>query len=402
VQKYKHDQMLGLISQAKQLPPDQYQTAWPQLVQQAAQFEPKIAKSLDPSKPVPQQALDQIGLGLMTQGQYIEQEKQSREAKQAAAALRETSAKATVAEQEAALTPQQRAQLKISGEPAGAEMQDWLKKNPGKGASDFLKWKSSLAPTATFNLQSSLLTPEAKQMAGQAFAQTGQLPAGMRSPAMSAGILNQAAASPGGVPDIAANKATYGADTASLKKLQTTFDQVSAFENTAVKNLDLYISKAQAIPDIGARFANVPLRMITGKMIGEKNYAAMQAARQTAATETAKVLGSANASGVLSDSQKKEAMDVLDGNLPLAATIEVVNTLKQDFKNRHQSYQDQLKDIKGRMSPQSAQPAAAPAAAPQATGKVLPMSAIQQAAKDHNVSVDEAKRQAVAAGYTIQ
>jgi hypothetical protein len=35
-------------------------------------------------------------------------------------------------------------------------------------------------------------------------------------------------------------------------------------------------------------------------------------------------------------------------------------------------------------------------------GKTLSMSAIQQAAKDHNVSVDEAKRQAQAAGYTIQ
>jgi hypothetical protein len=35
-------------------------------------------------------------------------------------------------------------------------------------------------------------------------------------------------------------------------------------------------------------------------------------------------------------------------------------------------------------------------------GKTLSLSAIQQAAKDHGVSVDEAKRQAVAAGYTIQ
>ena len=35
-------------------------------------------------------------------------------------------------------------------------------------------------------------------------------------------------------------------------------------------------------------------------------------------------------------------------------------------------------------------------------GKTLPMSAIQRAAKDHGVSVDEATRQAKAAGYTIQ
>ncbi len=35
-------------------------------------------------------------------------------------------------------------------------------------------------------------------------------------------------------------------------------------------------------------------------------------------------------------------------------------------------------------------------------GKTLSMAAIQQAAKDHGVSVEEAKRQAQAAGYAIQ
>lgn len=45
---------------------------------------------------------------------------------------------------------------------------------------------------------------------------------------------------------------------------------------------------------------------------------------------------------------------------------------------------------------------AAPSQPSGATGKVLSMSAIQQAAKDHGVSVDEAKRQALAQGYTIR
>jgi coproporphyrinogen III oxidase len=42
------------------------------------------------------------------------------------------------------------------------------------------------------------------------------------------------------------------------------------------------------------------------------------------------------------------------------------------------------------------------AAASSGNGKTLTMTAIQQAAKDHGVSVDEAKRQAQAAGYNIQ
>lgn len=41
-------------------------------------------------------------------------------------------------------------------------------------------------------------------------------------------------------------------------------------------------------------------------------------------------------------------------------------------------------------------------AVPTGTGKTLSQAAIQQAAKDHNVSVEEAAKQAKAAGYTIQ
>jgi len=48
------------------------------------------------------------------------------------------------------------------------------------------------------------------------------------------------------------------------------------------------------------------------------------------------------------------------------------------------------------------QPVAQPVAQPAGAGKTLSMSALQQAAKDHGVSVDEATRQAKAAGYEIK
>jgi hypothetical protein len=138
--------------------------------------------------------------------------------------------------------------------------------------------------------------------------------------------------------------------------------------------------------------------MLTAQMIGTKAMGELNAARQTAATEAAKVLGSATASGVLSDTQKKEALDVLDGNATFETAVGIVDTLKQDFANRHDSYTNQIADIKGRMGGKSQ----GGGNAQQPTGKVLSMAQIQQAAKDHNVSVDEATRQAKAAGYTIQ
>jgi hypothetical protein len=57
---------------------------------------------------------------------------------------------------------------------------------------------------------------------------------------------------------------------------------------------------------------------------------------------------------VLSDTQKKEAEEMLSGNLSLSAAKKVVATLKQDFANRHQSYQEQIGTIQNRMKGNSA------------------------------------------------
>jgi hypothetical protein len=274
---------------------------------------------------------------------------------------------------------------------------DWLKKHPDKTISDYV-------PPATTIMQGNLLGASgqgsATDQAAERYSQTGELPQGFsKSPGTTAAIIKRSAELH---PDqsLAANKSTFGADTASLKKLQTNFDQVSAFESTAGKNLDLFLDKLNQIPDLKVKFLNTPLRLINDKMIGTDNYQAMKAAQQTASAEAAKVLSSANASGVLSDSQKKEAEDMLSGNLSYSAAQKVVGTLKQDFANRHVSYQQDIDAIKQRLNPNQSAPNAAPQnnAAP----KILSQAAIQQAAKDHGVSVDEATKQAKAAGYTIQ
>jgi hypothetical protein len=117
--KAKGDQLLGLISQAKQLPPDQYQAAFPQIAAQAMKIEPQL--KLNPQQPIPQQYLDHVALGIATQSQLagMESEKraQSEEARKQALApsqLSEAQSKATVAAQDAALSPEDRKNLKAS------------------------------------------------------------------------------------------------------------------------------------------------------------------------------------------------------------------------------------------------------------------------------------------------
>ena len=118
------------------------------------------------------------------------------------------------------------------------------------------KYKT-LVPTAQINLQAGLLTDQAKQMAAQNYAQTGQMPQGMRSPGMAAGILNQAAAAPGGVPDIAQNKMVYGAQTALEKSAIAgpIGQQVTAY-NTAIAHAQQLQQAADALQNGDVRVLN--------------------------------------------------------------------------------------------------------------------------------------------------
>jgi hypothetical protein len=236
---------------------------------------------------------------------------------------------------------------------------DWLKKNPGKGASDYKLWTLQHTPTAMMmnNLLGGPENQDALDLAANNYRQTGQMPSGLvRSPETTTAVIARAAQldKQQGGQGIAANKAILGSNVASLKKLQTNFDQVQAFEGTAERNIDLLQKTAQKIPDLGARFANVPVRMINASMIGTDNMAAFKTALNTAQTESAKVLNSSNATGVLSDSARHELQEVIDGNMPYSAMVASLNTLKQDMENRTKSYQLLIQDIQNRLKPAQA------------------------------------------------
>jgi hypothetical protein len=346
--KMKHnDQFLGLIDQAKSLPPDQYASQYPMIAQQALSIRPDLKGKIDPSQPIPQEALDALSIGLMTDQNYNAKVKMKQEAQAAADAhakaqadLPGAQAKSdeavrsnyasqlagakdqadydqrrgqlpfAIAKQfpdqfdkdavlQAGMTPHEQASIPMDK----LEYKDWYQQQKAKGLpashADFLLWKNKNSPTMMMSSNLNL-TPEATAMAAQLYAQTGQLPGGLsRAPQVTASVINSAAKTQdGSTPDIAANKANYKADSESLKKIQTNFDQVTAFENTAGKNLDVFLKTAKPIIDSGSPLLNTPVRAISDRMAGSDKMAAFNAARTTALTEIAKVLNSSNASGV--------------------------------------------------------------------------------------------------------
>jgi hypothetical protein len=191
------------------------------------------------------------------------------------------------------------------------------------------------------------LSPDALQMAAESYRKTGVLPSIGRNPQAQAQIINAAGAM--GPLDLATEKAAYAANKASLGSLVKSRDAVTAFENTAGKNLDLFLKTAGKIVDSGVPWINAPLRTLSSAGLGSADQAAYNVARQVAVNEIAKVTGSPSMTGALSDSARHEVEAFNPQNATLAQTYRVAQILKQDMANRSQSYNDQIADISRRI-----------------------------------------------------
>jgi hypothetical protein len=197
------------------------------------------------------------------------------------------------------------------------------------------------------------LTDDDYQRAGEQYIRTGVMPALGRDSVTRARIVkagNQYARDNGLNPqDVVTMQAAYAGDKESLKKFQAQRDQIVSFEQTAQKNLDLFLNLASKIPDTGVPWLNTPLRNLNANLIGSENMAAVNAARNIANNEIAKVTSGGGLGGVLSDSARHEVAGYNPQNATFAQTKAVAAILKQDMANRHGAMDATLSEIRGRI-----------------------------------------------------
>lgn len=215
------------------------------------------------------------------------------------------------------------------------------------------------------------LTPAGMDIAAEMFAKTGTLPPmgmGKAGATVRQAIINRAAVLHPGL-DVATAKAGYGADSGSLKKLQSQTDAVSAFETTANKNAKLLDEILAKVPNAGASFFNRPVRAFESAL-GSEDLSRFKTLRQSVANEYGRIISNPSLTGTLSDSSRKEAETLLDPNAQTGAIVSALKALSEEAANRHTSYQGQLDAIKGRMTGKAPAPIAEPSTvvAPAATG----------------------------------
>lgn len=203
------------------------------------------------------------------------------------------------------------------------------------------------------------LTDDDYARAGEQYARTGVMPALGRDSITRGKVVraaNQWARDNGLSPgDVVTMQAAYAGDKESLKKFQSQRDQIVSFEQTAQKNLDLFLNAAAKIPDTGIPWLNTPIRNLDAKIVGSENMAAVNAARQVANNEIAKVTSGGGMGGVLSDSARHEVEGYNPANATFAQTKKVAEILRADMANRHGSMDATLSDIKSRIGGGGAQ-----------------------------------------------
>jgi hypothetical protein len=149
--------------------------------------------------------------------------------------------------------------------------------------------------------------------------------------------------------DMALAGAAFKGDTESLKNFQKQRDQISSFEQTAQKNIDMFLNAARNVPDSGVPWLNTPIRLLDEKLVGSANMAAVNAARQVANNEIAKVTSGGGLSGVLSDNARHEVDAFNPREATYAQTLAIVKMLKADMENRRTSMDATLNEIRGRV-----------------------------------------------------
>jgi hypothetical protein len=201
------------------------------------------------------------------------------------------------------------------------------------------------------------LTPGGIDVAALNYRKTGVMPPlGMGDKGTRQRIINRAAEmTPADMArveatgaDIAAAKQDFTANQASLNALQKSRDAIGAFEQTAQKNIDVFLDVAGKVVDSGSPLANKLLRHVSGNVLGSPDVAAYEAARQVAVNEIAKITSNPTLAGQLTDSARKEVASFAPENATLKQSVAVMRLLKTEMQNRTKALDAELAAVRAR------------------------------------------------------
>lgn len=126
------------------------------------------------------------------------------------------------------------------------------------------------------------------------------------------------------------------------------YETLKPFAEMAEKNADVLEKKMQDVTNLGAPFLNTPIREIEQKFGGNTNVTAFKAAMMPVQADFARILNSPNGGGVLSDNARHEMQAAISPGATPGQIKAALDVFRTDARNRKQSYEQQLQDLKGK------------------------------------------------------
>lgn len=153
----------------------------------------------------------------------------------------------------------------------------------------------------------------------------------------------------GGNPqEIGRRIAEYKANSASLASLTKSYDAITAFEQTAVRNGERLLELADKTDATGVPIVERWIR--AGRQAtGDPDVAAFNAQLQVYRTEAARILTNPNLSGQLTDSARKEVEHFMGPGASAQQIRGVVSLLRNDFDNRKKTLESQINTTRDRI-----------------------------------------------------
>jgi hypothetical protein len=232
------------------------------------------------------------------------------------------------------------------------------------------------------------LSPDAQQMLAQQALSGGPVPSfGMRGGATIADIYNKAATMQPGA-DLAGAKMDFAANKATISNLQKQQAVVTAFENTASKNLDLANSLSAKVDRTGSPVINRYLLQLKGQYAGDTDTQLLNNAVETAASEYAKVMSGGMGNIAVTDSARQHAREMLSSAMSKGTLSQAVALMKQEMGNRNAGYNDEMAALRAGRVPQQGPPAPG---GTQSGGRVVPIVQQSPSTKAFRYSMDGGK-----------
>lgn len=147
----------------------------------------------------------------------------------------------------------------------------------------------------------------------------------------------------------------------ALGQLEKNRANITAFEKTANANADLALQQSELTDRTGSPVVNRWVLAGRKSIAGDPQVAKFDLAVRTFINEYARVTTTVTGGGVTSDTARKEIEATLNSAQTKEQVKQVISLAKQEMNNRIKAYDDQVGELRGRMSIPNSGPTPTPA-----------------------------------------